>query len=662
MTVRLEPLAEGSVDDLIPDAIEPELRDRIAHASGGNPLFVQEMVAMASESNGEVSVPPTLQALLHARLDQLDGTEREVLERGAVEGEVFHRGSVQALSDAGQVTPRLAALVRKALIRPDQAQLPAEDAFRFRHLLVRDTAYEALPKASRAELHERFAGWLEEHGSELVELDEVLGYHLEQAVRYRRELGQPVDEEVNGRARMRLAAAGRRAALRSDFAAHLNLAERALELVPEGEIDEQLEFDVVDAAFQVDVTDAARRAQSLAKRAEQAGAEIAELCGRVLEGVIGMQSGTGLSRRRPRGFLASPAAGREQNDDRFALYVGSYGLVAVQHMRAAFDLELEAAEAAMEHARALGRVDLEIRLLAWAGASRLYGSTRLRELLAWAEDLDARGLRHPSLGSHRAQALAMAGRIDEARALALENRRELSERGAKVPFALMTATLASDIEFLAGDDRAAAAFGEEGCRLLEEVGDRGWLCTACAKLGYTYYRLGRLDEADAQAARSAEMGAPDDVANEAQWREVRARVLARRGEREEAERLAREMFALVEDGDLVGRAFGLFTLGEVLELNGDVAEAGEMFERAFESIRAQRLHGDGGAGARAPRRATPPARAVARRPRRGRPRRRAPSARPPRTATSAASPSSSPRARRAAGGAAPSRPRRRARG
>ena len=98
----------------------------------------------------------------------------------------------------------------------------------------------------------------------------------------------------------------------------------------------------------------------------------------------------------------------------------------------------------------------------------------------------------------------MSGRVDEARAIAFENRRELSERGAKVPLALMTATLASDIEFFAGDDTAAAAFGEEGCRMLEEVGDRGWLCTACAKLGYTYYRLGRLDEADAQAGRSAD--------------------------------------------------------------------------------------------------------------------------------------------------------------
>src|SRR5207247_7140652 len=108
-----------------------------------------------------------------------------VLERGAVEGEIFHRGAVQALApDETQVTPRLAALVRKELIRPDRPQLAGEDGFRFRHLLIRDAAYDALPKATRAELHERFASWLEQHGAELVELDEILGYHLEQACRY----------------------------------------------------------------------------------------------------------------------------------------------------------------------------------------------------------------------------------------------------------------------------------------------------------------------------------------------------------------------------------------------------------------------------------------------------------------------------------------------
>ena len=131
----------------------------------------------------DVVVPPTIQALLAARLDQLDAPERGVLERGAVEGRVFHRGAVQALAPDEHAGARrgCTSLVRKELVRPDKAQLPGEDAFRFRHLLIRDAAYDALPKATRAELHERFALWLEEHGADLVELDEILGYHLEQA-------------------------------------------------------------------------------------------------------------------------------------------------------------------------------------------------------------------------------------------------------------------------------------------------------------------------------------------------------------------------------------------------------------------------------------------------------------------------------------------------
>ena len=114
-----------------------------------------------------------------------------MLERGSVEGEVFHRGVVQALTpEEEHVTPRLAALVRRELIRPERAQFAGEDGFRFRHLLIRDAAYDALPKAVRAELHEGFAAWLERHG-ELVELDEILGFHLEQAARYKDELGRP---------------------------------------------------------------------------------------------------------------------------------------------------------------------------------------------------------------------------------------------------------------------------------------------------------------------------------------------------------------------------------------------------------------------------------------------------------------------------------------
>ncbi len=187
--VRLQPLAPEEADALIGVEVAAGLHERIAHAAGGNPLFITEMLAIAHEDQA-VEVPPTLKALLTMRLDQLDEDERRVLQCGAVEGEIFHRGAVQALiSDQTQVSSRLAALVRRQVIRPDRSQLPGEDGFRFQHLLIRDTAYEALPKAFRAELHQRFAVWLEAHGPQLVELEEILGYHLEQAARYLAELG-----------------------------------------------------------------------------------------------------------------------------------------------------------------------------------------------------------------------------------------------------------------------------------------------------------------------------------------------------------------------------------------------------------------------------------------------------------------------------------------
>jgi class 3 adenylate cyclase len=288
ITLRLEPLGEEDVAKLIPLGMSKGLRVKITRASGGNPLFIGEMLAMAGDTNGEVVVPPTLQALLAARLDQLETAERSVLERGAVEGEIFHRGAVQALApEETQVTPRLAALVRKELIRPHTPQLAGEDGFRFRHLLIRDAAYDALPKAVRAELHVRFASWLEEHGIELVELDEILGYHLEQACRYLAELGTPDDGILAAAARRPLTAAGRRALLRADNGAAVSLLERAAALVPPTEIDLALETDLVEALFAIGRGgDALRRAQSLAERAAAAGDRVGELCGRIKEGTL----------------------------------------------------------------------------------------------------------------------------------------------------------------------------------------------------------------------------------------------------------------------------------------------------------------------------------------------------------------------------------------
>ena len=237
-SVKLAPLQPSEVEALLPQGLSGSLRERIARAAGGNPLFLTEM-AVVAEAGNDVIVPPTLRALLAARLDQLESGERGVLERGAVEGELFHRSAVEALSPTeAQLTPRLTALVRKELIRPDRPVFPTDDGFRFCHLLIRDAAYDALPKATRAELHERFAEWLDRHSDELVERDELVGYHLEQAYRYHTELAatDPGAEELAARAAARLTAAGRGARNRADDRAAIALFDRAATVWPHGHL------------------------------------------------------------------------------------------------------------------------------------------------------------------------------------------------------------------------------------------------------------------------------------------------------------------------------------------------------------------------------------------------------------------------------------------
>jgi class 3 adenylate cyclase/tetratricopeptide (TPR) repeat protein len=292
VALRLEPLPPSEAEDLLPAGLSQSLREKIARAAGGNPLFLTEMVAMAAGSGEEVAVPATLKALLAARLDQLESAERGVLECGAVEGEVFHRGTVQALGAAEtSVAPRLAALVRRELIRPDRPLFPGDDGFRFCHLLIRDAAYEALPKAARAELHERFAGWLEHHGGELVERDELVGYHLQQAHRYLQELGAAEGETapLGERAAGFLAAAGRRAAIRGDSHTVANLLEHALELgIPDLRERLQLQVEFGRALYQI-----ARNAQAeeLLDRTVEEATERGEqgLAARALVQVSGMR-------------------------------------------------------------------------------------------------------------------------------------------------------------------------------------------------------------------------------------------------------------------------------------------------------------------------------------------------------------------------------------
>ncbi|HEV8279610.1 MAG TPA: adenylate/guanylate cyclase domain-containing protein [Streptosporangiaceae bacterium] len=242
-TLLLEPLQPAEtatlIDELVPPGtgIDARVRERVQATAGGNPLFVEEMLALLAESgDADLATPPTITALLAARLDQLAPAERTVLECGSVEGQSFHQGPVQVMAPEERDVPgRLMTLIHKDLVRPDRAVLPGEHAFRFRHLLIRDAAYQALAKADRAQLHERFARWLEERGAGLVELDEITGYHLEQAFGYRCELG-PADErarQLAADAAAHLDKAGRRAMDRGDTGAAVSLLERAEALLPQ---------------------------------------------------------------------------------------------------------------------------------------------------------------------------------------------------------------------------------------------------------------------------------------------------------------------------------------------------------------------------------------------------------------------------------------------
>ena len=181
------------------DEMPEPLRARIVEASEGNPLFVEQMLALQDENasaGDELVVPPTIHALLGARIDRLAPDERTVIEPASIEGRLFHRGAVSALlgdSAFGGVSTQLMTLVRKELIAPDRSDFPGDDGFRFAHSLIQDATYRAIPKESRADMHERFAEWLEHRGAgRQSEFEVILGYHLECAYRYRADLGPTV--------------------------------------------------------------------------------------------------------------------------------------------------------------------------------------------------------------------------------------------------------------------------------------------------------------------------------------------------------------------------------------------------------------------------------------------------------------------------------------
>jgi class 3 adenylate cyclase/DNA-binding winged helix-turn-helix (wHTH) protein len=607
-SILLEPLSEDETVELITNLLSratlpPEAAARIAEATAGNPLFAEELLAMLIEdgllrrANGgwtaadelaELPVPPTIHALLAARLERLPDNERALLAHASVEGAVFHRGALDDLAPDSLVPiveRSLTSLVRRDLIRPDQGTVGGEEAFRFRHILIRDAAYRSLPKGLRAELHERFATWaVRTVGSRLGEFEEFVGYHLEQAYRLLGELGAlDADAEALAvRGAEHLEAAGRRAHARSDHAGAVGLLERAAALLP----DDHARRPRLLAYFGAALMEAGRLADAdevLGDAGRLAAAADDERAG---AHVLVQQQFLRVRRVESAG-TAEAAAVVDRVIPVFRRADDEYGLCDALRLRASLhwieaqaDAAAEAWEQAAEHARRAGAELERIEILGWLASSFWWGPTPVGEGIRRCEAIRREvsgslgAMAHvllPLAGLH-----AMEGRFDRARELQTTSGSAFEELGLTLSF--FVSHTAAIVELLAGDPVAAERRLRRAYTVFEEMDYREELSATAAVLAQALLAQRRYEEAERFAELSRELAPADEVIPQILWRGVRARSIAGRGLIEEAERLAREAVELAERTDFVNdRGDAMLDLAIVLRQAGRLEDARAAF-------------------------------------------------------------------------------------
>jgi class 3 adenylate cyclase/tetratricopeptide (TPR) repeat protein len=587
-----------------------DVRARITGAAEGNPLFLEQMLSMLIDDGrlvqdeggrwsvaGDVTtveVPPTISALLAARLDQLAEDERIVLERGSVVGQVFYRGAVEEMVPEEireSVGLDLLTLGRKELIEPSTEVFAGEETFRFLHILIRDSAYHRLLKRTRSDLHERFALWLERiAGARLLEYEEIVGYHFEQAFRYLSDLG-PVDERglaLARRAAGLLEAAGKRAFEQGDMPAAASLLERSAGLLPpEDPAGLALLPDLGEALL--DLGEFARaelhleRATAVADRLGdprlKAHAEIVRLLVRFVTDPEGW-SGRVLAEAE----RAIPVL--EEVDDQAGLAKAWRLLGSVHATACQYEAAEQAIQRSIDHARLAGDRRQEMRNLPMYALSALYGPMPVPEAIERCEQVLAL-----TAGERRAEGIvrcalahlnAMLGRFAEAREFYGRARSTFEEAGGKV-LAASTSLDSGRVELLAGDPAAAEAELLPDYETLNRMGEKYLLSTLSALLSEAAYLQNDLDRADRYCRISEENSADDDVESQVMWRAMRGKLWARAGSHAEAETVLRDAIQRSESSDSpIMRANAMRDLAEVLQLAGQSLAADDLLSSALE--------------------------------------------------------------------------------
>jgi class 3 adenylate cyclase/tetratricopeptide (TPR) repeat protein len=593
--VSLSPLTENESQDLIDGLmqegdIDPKLRDRIVDAAEGNPLFVEQMLAMLADDpdTADDTLPATIQALLAARIERLEPGERAVLVRASVEGRLFHRRAVAELlpsHGADGLGAILLALTRKELLRPDRSLYEGDDGFRFNHVLIRDVAYASMPKELRADLHTQLASWLEARaGAQLTGQEEIVGYHLEQAYVIRAALGR-VSAEARAAALKGghlLGHAGRRALDRGEFAAAASLLERACRLLtvepPERtaflfELGRALRgtgaLEAADAALAEAIEDARRHRDEPAElRAEMERAHVAFM--RTEPNADALRD----TARRAIAVFESISSDADLAD--------AWQLMGLAELTARDrGAQLVALRRARNHALASG--DMRRQIEAWneVGGSMLFGRTPVEEVLAFIDEELTWAHEH-GLAAVEADALlggpylyARLGRFDEARERLERSKAICRELG--IAYGLAEAHMAgAAMEMLAGDAHAAEGELRDAIRVASDMHASRYVALYRARIAHVLVSQGRDEDALAELEQARDLYGETEV-----WKTGRARVLARRGETHEAVTLAREAVASMADNDdITSRAERLVDLAEVLRAHADLVGAADALAEA----------------------------------------------------------------------------------